>query len=174
MQGADGISISGFESYQGFHPAVLLHVVQVHGKQLQQKLPPLQRTGNLPGQFLFWVPISCWLYGVQVGSPRFVLLLEQSQEDLLLRLKVVVDGGPGKGGECRDLLDGDLLETHCLIQLGAGIDDLLSPGLGQCLGTFRHILTPFAERTGTCRSHHRSAGIDKWGTQTAPASSSGS
>src|SRR5699024_6549619 len=76
-----------------------------------------------------------------------MLPLEQGQKDLLLGLKVVVNGGAGEGGFGPDVPDGDVPESHGLIEGGTGVDDLFLSGVGQFFRSLGHGRLTAPERT---------------------------
>ena len=139
-----GSAVGPLERHQKLRAAVCLHVVVVHGKQLQKLLPLFKRAGKMPGKLL---PRQARIGGkqrLQLSVPQVVLPLVEGKEDLLLGLEVIIDGGAGKGGRFADLLEGDLLEAHGLIQPLAGVEDLLAPGGDQLRGALDHGRSPLS------------------------------
>ncbi|CAN4048648.1 DUF2004 domain-containing protein, partial [Dysosmobacter welbionis] len=57
--GQQGAAIRLLERHQIFDPAVGLHIIVIHGHQLQQPLPPLQCAGQLVGESIHGqLPVS--------------------------------------------------------------------------------------------------------------------
>ena len=63
-----------------------------------------QRAGDCPGELALRVLPCNGLAGAEVRGPELVLPLEESQEDLLPGLEVVVGRGPREGCELGDVL----------------------------------------------------------------------
>ena len=85
-----------------------------------------QGVSDTVGKIIFRQSLVPIQYVGQVFIPAVIFPLEKSQEDLFLRLKIVIDRGAGKGCDTSDLLKSDFAETHRLIELLTGIDDFFS------------------------------------------------
>ena len=134
----DGVSIGDLEGHEIFHPAVCLHIIVIHGHELQKPAAPLQGTGQRICELADRHPAAAHSDLVQVLDPGLILPLQQGQENLLFCVEIIVDQGAGERGLRPDVLERHILEIHGLIQLGAGADDLVLSGLGQLLRSLRH------------------------------------
>ena len=134
-----------FEGHQVFQPGVGLHIVQVHGHQFQQAGTALEGAGQRAGKLLRRQRLLPGGQGVQVRGPCFIFPLGQGQEDLLPGLEVIVDRSACKRRPLPDLLESDVPEAHRLIQLRAGVDDLVPAGLSLFFRAFWHSVSLLSE-----------------------------
>ena len=60
---------------------------------------------------------------LHILDPRLVLPLKEGQENLFLRLKIVINRSACKRGPGPDIAERNILKPHSLIQQGTGIND---------------------------------------------------
>ena len=141
------VCIGLFEVRQIFQTAVDLHIVNVHGHQFEHTSPFFQRTGQFVCKFLRRQLSILPGNPVQILRPCLVFPPEQGQEDLLLAVIIVVNGGAGKRGFLPDIPDGDISKALGLVEGSAGVDDLFFSGVGQFFGAFGHKAASFLQGT---------------------------
>ena len=116
-----------FKIHQIFYPAVDLHIINVHGHQLQHTAAFLQDPGqNLSKGFRIHSSIPVYHF-LHVCNPGIVFPFQKRQKDFFLRLKIIIDRCPGKRSLFSNIPDRDILETHGLIEGGAGAYDFFFP-----------------------------------------------
>ena len=91
-----GVSVGNLELHQGFHAAVLLQIVVIHGENLQQLFPMLQGVGDGGGDGVIIHGLVFCRDLIQFLDPPVVFSFEQCQEDLFLGLKIIIDRRSGK------------------------------------------------------------------------------
>ena len=140
-----GTGIDAFEGHQVLHAAVPFHIIQIHRHQLQHAPAPLQGICQHAGQRVGRKRALLCHLRFQITDPRLIFPLQQSQEDLLFGLKIIIDRRACKGCPLSDIPERDLLESHVLIQLRAGADDLFLSRGDQRIRSFRHSDSSFPD-----------------------------
>ena len=107
------------ERHQVLDAAVALHVIEIHGSSASACTPRFSsvRASASAKASADSGRVSGGADRLQIRGPCLVLPLEQGQEDLLLRLKIVIDGGAGERGFRSDILRIVMsLKLHRLVQ----------------------------------------------------------
>ena len=105
----------------------------VHRQKLQHALALFQRVRQRFGKALRRHALVFVMQAHKVAAPQLVLALQKRKENLFFCVKIIVDRRAGKRCLLADLFQRDVFETHGFVKRGAGVENLVLPGIRQFL-----------------------------------------